>query len=117
MSVFVSYSKDDEPHIKEVISELKSRGIVEENDKIIYGPDVIAPGSSFRAQIRQAIEAASKVVVVWSGTGAGSGQVNYETGMAEALGKPILIVVPKKGASTLPKELENIQIVELENVL
>src|SRR6266852_4938579 len=113
MSVFISYALDDKPRIRKVIDELKSRKMIEEDDKIIETSDVFVPGSSVRAQVREAIEAASKVVVLWSGAGAEADWVNYETGMAEALGKPILVVIPKGGASKLPRTLENSQIIEL----
>jgi hypothetical protein len=116
MSVFLSYAMNDKSWIKKVIGELKLRGIVKQDEKIIHASDVFVEGSSVRAQMRKAIEAASKVVIVWSGAGAESDWVNYETGMAEALGKPIFIVVPKQEASSVPRELENIQVVELENV-
>src|SRR5712691_5542650 len=95
MSVFISYAMDDKPRIKKVIEELKTGQIIEEGDKIVDTSDIFVPGSSLRTQVRKAIEAASKVVVVWSGAGAESDWVNYETGMAEALAKPILVVVPK----------------------
>ncbi len=107
---------DDKPHISKVIRELKTKRIIEENDKIVDTSDIFVPGSSVRTQVRKAIEAASKVVVVWTGAGAEADWVNYETGMAEALGKPILVVIPKGGASKLPRTLENSQIIELDNV-
>src|SRR5712691_850878 len=110
MSVFISYAMHDKSRIKKVIGELKSRGIVEESDQITHASDVFVPGSSMRGQVRKAIEAASKVVVVWSGAGAESDWVNYEAGMAEALGKPVFVAVPKGEASRIPRELEHIQI-------
>ena len=116
MSVFISYAMDDKPRISKIIGELKTKHIIEENDKIVDNSDVFVAGSSVRMQVRKAIEAASKVVIVWSGAGADADWVNYETGMAEALGKPILVVVPKNGVSRLPRTLENSQIIELDNV-
>jgi hypothetical protein len=115
MSVFISYAMRDKSRLKKIIGELKLRGIAEDGDKIIYAPDIIVPGESWSGQIRKAIEAASKFVVVWSGAGSESDSVNYETGMAEALGKPIFVVIPKEETSRIPRELENIQILELEN--
>ncbi len=116
MSVFISYATDDKPRIRKVIDELKSRKMIEEDDKIIETSDVFVPGSSVRAQVREAIEAASKVVVLWSGAGAEADWVNYETGMAEALGKPILFVVTKGEVSRVPRDLADSQIIELENI-
>jgi predicted dinucleotide-utilizing enzyme len=116
MSVFLSYAMTDKSRIKKVIGELKVRGILNENEKIIHASDVFVEGSSVRAQMREAIEAASKVVIIWSGAGAESDWVNYETGLAEALGKPIFLAVPKREAGSLPRKLENTQVIELENV-
>ena len=116
MNVFISYAVDDKSRISKVIGELKSKEVVEDDDQIVHAPDVFVPGSSPRGLVRKAMEAASKVVIVWSGTGAGSTWVNYETGMAEALGKPIFLAIPKGEKSRLPQELKDIQIIELENI-
>jgi hypothetical protein len=116
MSVFLSYAFRDKPRIKKVIKELKAMGAVKEDDEIIDSAEMFEPGTSVRAQVREAIDAASKVVIVWSGSAAGSGWVNYETGMAEALGKSILIAVPKGEAMRLPSNLEGIRVVELETI-
>lgn len=116
MSVFISYSMHDKQKLARVVGELRSRGVVGENDQLVYAPDVFVPGSSMRGQVRDAIAAASKVVVVWSDAGAGSDWVNYETGMAEALGKPIYIVIPKGAASRVPAGIEHLQVLEVDNV-
>jgi hypothetical protein len=116
MSVFISYAQDDKSRIRKVIGELRSRGIVKEGDEITYAPEIFVPGSSIRGQVRKAIEASSKVVLVWSGAGAESDWVNYEAGMAEALGKPIVVVIPKGGMPRIPSNLDGIEILELENV-
>ena len=116
MRVFFSYAMDDKPRIGKVIEELKSRKMIAEGDKIIETSDIFVPGSSVRTQVREAIEAASKVVVLWSGAGAEADWVNYETGMAEALGKPIVVVVKKGDVSRVPGNLASSQIIELEDV-
>ena len=114
MSVFISYAMENEPRIAKVIGQLKSKGIVTKNDKIIHASDIFVTGSSIRATVRKAIKDASKVIVVWSGAATDSDWVNYEAGMAEAFGKPIFMVVPKRETLRLPRNLENVQIVELE---
>jgi hypothetical protein len=115
MDVFISYASDDKSRIRDVVKELKSNGIVEAHDKITDTSEII-PGSSVRGQVRKAIEAASKFVVIWSVAGGKSDWVNYEIGMAEALGKPILVVVPKGEISRLPSSLKHNQIIELEDL-
>ena len=66
--------------------------------------------------LREAIENASKFVVVWSDAAYTSEWVNYETGMAEALGKPILVVVPKGETSRVPGNLKETQVIEIEEI-
>ena len=112
--IFISYAMGDRPRIEKVIAELKVRGVVREGDKIMEPTKEFVPGSSIRGELRKAIQAASKVVV-WSGAGAESQWVNYETGMAAALGKPIIVVVPKGVASRIPANLADIQVIELPN--
>lgn len=114
MNIFLSYAIDDKSRIRKVIHELKSKGLVEADDTIIDSSEIFVPGSSLRGVLRQAIEAASKVVVVWSKAGAGSDWVNYEAGMADALGKPILVVVSKGEGRRLPDSLAANQVIELE---
>jgi hypothetical protein len=117
MNVFLSYASDDRPRIRDIVNELKSKGIVEAHDKITDTSEIFISGSSVRGQVRKAIEAASKFVVVWSDAGGKSDWVNYEIGMAEALGKTILVIVPKGKISRLPpSNLEHSQIIELEDV-
>jgi hypothetical protein len=113
-SVFISYASSDKSRINSVIEELKSKGVIAEDDKIVYTTDVFSSESGIREKVRKAIAAASKVVVVWSEEGADSEWVNYETGMAEALEKPIFMVVRKGEISRLPSNLDDVQIFESE---
>jgi hypothetical protein len=113
-TIFISYAIGDSSRIQSVISELRTRGLVGETDKITKPETVFVPGASIRGALREAIEAASKVVLVWSDAAADSQRVNYEAGMAEALGKPILLVVSKGKAKRIPANLSDIQVVELQ---
>jgi TIR domain len=139
MTVFLSYASGDKPSIRKLIAQLKAKGIIEPQDEVLDTLSAITvPGSSlrgalsealehmtkaevarhlgegWRGQIREAIENSSKFVVVWSDAAGTSDWVNYETGMAEALGKPILVVIPKGGTSRLPWNLKENQVVEVE---
>ena len=116
MNFFFSYAHGDKSRIRNVVKELKSKGIFEAHDKITDTSEIFVPGSSVRGQVRKAIEAASKFVVIWSVASGKSDWVNYEIGMAEALGKPILVIVPKGEISQLPSSLKHNQIIELEDV-
>jgi len=140
MTVFLSYAFDDKRKVRKVIAQLKARGILSPNDKVVDTSAVVVPGSSMRGQlreafermtkaeaarylgeslrgqIREAIENASKFIVVWSDAANTSDWVNYETGMAEALGKPILVVVAKGETSRVPVNLKETQVVEIEEI-
>jgi hypothetical protein len=56
---------------------------------------------------------ADHVVIVWTELSAESSFVNYEAGMAEALGKPITIVKPDLSAPTLPSNLQGVRVLDL----
>jgi hypothetical protein len=115
MNVFLSYAANDKYRVEKVMRELKSRGVVSANDTVTENSEISAPGSSLRGAVRKAIEASSKVVVFWSAAGGKSDWVNYEIGMADALGKPILIVASKGEISSLPNTLQGNEIIELED--
>jgi hypothetical protein len=54
--------------------------------------------------------------VVWSGAAGASGWVNYEAGMADALDKPITVVVPKGEVARVPGNLGETKIIELDGI-
>jgi hypothetical protein len=116
MSVFVSYALDDRSRIPKVLDQLKARGVLSPREKVVDTSTIVVAGSTWRGQIRKAIENASKFVVIWSDAADTSDWVNYETGMAEALGKPILVVVPKGEISRVPGNLKETQIIEIEEI-
>ena len=112
--VFISYATSDKPRLKKVIGELKLRGILDDTDKIIDNSDVIMAGSAVRDQLRKTIEHASKVIIIWSGSSAASEWVNYEAGMAHALGKPTFFVIPKGDNSRIPAPLVQDHVIEID---
>jgi hypothetical protein len=73
---------------------------------------VLQPGVSIRDTVRKAIEDASSIVVLWTEAAARSANVNYELGMADALGKPI-VLVNLDGPHRIPSDLNNVQVVDL----
>jgi hypothetical protein len=68
---------------------------------------------SQRDHVKRTIEEASKVIVIWGDAGASSQWVNYEIGLADALEKPIIAVLPKQGGVALPGNLQNVQVVKV----
>ena len=116
MNVFLSYASRDAKKLQKVLDQLISRGILSSQDKVIDTSAIAVPGSSMRGQVREAIENASKFVVVLNDTALTSEWVNYETGMADALGKPILVFVPKGETSRVPRNLKETEIIEMEEI-
>jgi hypothetical protein len=115
-TIFLSYAQKDSLDIRKVLSELRSKGFIEDNDQILDTSKVMVPGSSIRGLLREAVKASSKVIVLWSREGAESEFVNYEIAMAEALGKPIVVVVPKGQKSKMPGQLTENVVLEIEGV-
>src|SRR5690349_4595831 len=92
--IFISYANENKSDILKVIDALKSINIVRDGDKVVDTSHVIHPGSNIREMLREAVRASSKVIVFWNDEALNSEFVNYEVAMAEALGKPIILVVP-----------------------
>ena len=110
-NVFVAYAGVDRPRIDDVWSKLLARGLVHGTPWI--ADHVMVPGESFADVIKCAIQDASSVVVLWSDNAARSSYVNYELGMAQALGTPILIVDLGSHLPP-PAELGPVQVVDLQ---
>lgn len=130
--VFVSYALADRTQIKKLLNELRVLGVVGQNDELIdhvkilmqaatetaedgqvHGSDLIG---ATRSRIREAIKDVSKVIVIWSSGGAESQWVNYETAMANALGKEVIVIVPKGERSQIPDQIAENRIVEIDSV-
>lgn len=98
--VFLSYAIKDAAIaelVKEKITELLPQSNVEPGDVFDVRFEVAA-GEDIRQSIKSAMEVANTVVVISSESSDSSAWVNYEVGLADALGKE-LVVVEQKGAS------------------
>ncbi len=70
--------------------------------KVIAGSEIFLPdyenfftiGANIRQKLQETIRESDKVVVILTETSVDSPFLNYEIGLAEALGKPIIVVVP-----------------------
>lgn len=121
--IFLSYSQADSHKIPLITKELPSivEGLAQyqshdEKEIIpVFSANEISPGENIRQQLLQSMQKASAVVVVWTAESARSSHVNYEIGIAEALGKPTVVVVPDKSAPELPSSLQGYQVVKLED--
>ena len=107
--VFFSYSFADS-QFAETIKPKLGRLIAEIPDfpEIVDVQSNLQVGTDIRKSIREAIESASAVVVLSSASSDSSEWVNYETAMADALGKPMVFVGgAEMEGSTLAKLYRN----------
>lgn len=115
--LFVSYAPEDRGYVDKALGKLEREGVLSEPPVLIHDPVNDAPfipGSSLRGALRNAIESASKVVLLWTADAAQSAHVNYEAGMADALDKPLIVVLPKDTAPELPANLHPERILQLK---
>jgi nucleotide-binding universal stress UspA family protein len=115
--VFVSYTHQDREVLHKVEKLLERHGIVKGGDVEIVDPvKELKVGDDIRRAIRDQIKSADIVVIVTSESKVESQWVNYEAGMADALGKPIVVVGRKGiGKSSLLANLADAKVIEIED--
>jgi len=113
--VFISHSSADKAHVDAIRNSLKKLGLLDANDEIVDPARAFKPGANVREMLRNAIESANKVIIVWTGGDTGSPYIGYEIGMAEALGKPVIVARRKDASPPLPAGLSHMQFVEFPN--
>lgn len=114
--IFLSYRREDRSLAKRIqkrLGELLKSGSA--NVVVIDGLKAATIGEDVRESIKTAIGSSNTVVFVTSANSAKSPWMNYEAGLADALGKKIVVVGKEgMGKSTLlrhlPKDAEWIQI-------
>lgn len=109
--IFLSYAMSDKEKVPSLVKKLQQHQLRDEEQVVVVDPvNELLAGEDFRERIRQNIQDSDEVAVVWTTASAASGLVNYEAGMADALGKPIIIVVPDENAPELPGNLQGVQV-------
>jgi TIR domain len=114
--IYLSYAVKDRGLVGAAQRALRKHGIISGSDVRIMDHHNVKSGSNVREMIQEQILAANKVVIIGSDNIESSVWVNYEAGMAAALGKPI-IVVGKKGTGKTASMLNafgNVQFIEIE---
>jgi hypothetical protein len=102
--VFISYSTVDRPLVQSALEWLRKSEL--RSAQIDDPANSIAAGDDFRSVITDKIRQADTVVLVWSDRAAKSAWVQYEVGMAQALGVPILVLLAAGSQAKLPRGLE-----------
>lgn len=109
-SVFLSYSARDRAAADQLQKELKRLGLNAFNPM-----NDLKPGEDFRKTIRAAIKGSDLLVVLASPLSAASSWMGYEVGMAEALGKRVMFLLPERYPVTeLPDEFSEGPILEFD---
>ena len=101
-SVFLSSGARDKVVARRVESELKRLGLN------AFNPDrEVRPGDDWRKAVQAAIRRADALILVaTTPQSAEASWMGYEAGMAEALGKRVMFLLPKKyPATALPADL------------
>ena len=118
-TIFLSYAKQDRRLVAAAQRALRKNGILGGDDKVIVGPhqQLKRGATNVRKTIKDQISSASTVVIITSDNSANSVWVNYEAGMAAALGKPIVLIGKKGSGKTALafKALGNVQSIEIED--
>lgn len=113
--VFISYAIQDKQLAEKAKEELEVRGYLP-TDTVFFDAHEVSIGEDIRERLKTEMEASASVVLVMSEMAGSSQWVNYEAGLADALGKKILIVGAKgAGKSQFLERLSEFQHVELED--
>jgi hypothetical protein len=116
--IFVSYAHQDKNLVGGVEKALRRHGFLQDNDVVILDPrQNLQAGVNVREAIKDQMAEASKVVVITSNHSRNSQWVNYEVGMADALGKPIVVMgtgeVDKTGFLSGLSDFQSIDITDV----
>lgn len=117
--VFLSYATNDSAFAELVKAKIKDwlpHHNVEAIEFSSAQPE-LAAGADIRQSIKSAIQEANTVVVISSKSSDLSPWVNYEVGLADALGKELLIVEQNGAADSALRRrfLESARIIKIEN--
>ena len=117
-TVFLSYSHADrslarrvEKHLKGLLkSKSQDFVVIDERQSVSVGEDI-------RKSLKAAMDSANTVVFLASPKSDGSQWMNYEAGLADALGKRMVVISPKgKGKSALQRNFpKGVQWIELDD--
>jgi hypothetical protein len=111
--IFLSYALQDRAFVRTALKALQHKGLIATSEMQVQPAQAATPkGASMRQELKRQIGEAGKVVVFWTEAGARSQWVNYETGMADALGKPMIVVADPNGPA-VPANLSGAKVVNL----
>ncbi|MBI4178963.1 toll/interleukin-1 receptor domain-containing protein [bacterium] len=109
--VFISYNAADSELVAPVTTWLRTSDL--SPAEIADPVGSMSAAQDVRSVIQDSIATCDAMVVIWSKRAAESKWVHYELGMAQALGKRIVVVLAGGSPSELPQELADTQHVHL----
>ncbi len=112
--VFVSYAARDRSLLLSALEQLRENHVLSSDDDIVIDAKNEPGGDDFRQATRAAIDAADTVLVLWSPAAAESKWVNYELGMASALGKRVVVVTPQGKQTEVPIASNSFELVKMD---
>jgi hypothetical protein len=110
--IFISHRSGDEDWVSKAVDKwlrMSDFAGAKIEDESTWG----AGAEDARTAIQKRISAADTVLVVWSEAAATSSWVYYEIGIAQALGKRIVVLLAGGSPSALPEGLADAQHVTL----
>jgi len=111
--VFISYSRGDRPLAESAIERLRASDL--RSARIDDPPYSVSAGEDARSIITDKIRQADTFVLLWSDQAAKSPWVQYEVGIAEALGLPIRVFLVGGSRAKVPMGLADTAVVRIES--
>jgi hypothetical protein len=111
MSIFISHSREDQGFATKLASHLAEKGV----KAVLFGSDVQS-GSKWLDTMKAKIASADSFLLVMpERSSANSNNAFFEMGIARALGKKVVIVVPdleEVDQSNIPVEVANTVVID-----
>jgi len=111
--VFISHSTEDQPLVESALKWLQES---EFHSAQIDDPSNWSADGDVRSAIGDKIRQADAVMLLWSDRAAKSAWVQYEVGMAQALGVPIRVMLAAGSRAKLPTGVAKKTVIKLQPV-
>jgi hypothetical protein len=114
-NVFLSYAPNDKPKLRSLLAQLQKQAPSRLNIANVQGQ--VSTRLDLRSAIQSQIAKSDEVVVLWTKDGAASSFVNYEAATADAMDKPITVILTDRTAPKLPEALQGASILRLADAV
>ena len=114
-NVFVSYALSEKPQLRSILTQLQKQAPSRLN--IANVQSQVSTKLDLRNTIQSQIAKADEVFVLWTEDGAASSFVNYEAATADAMDKPITVILTDRTAPKLPEALQGASILRLADAV